>query len=95
MRRVHCLILISALALVGSPGCSTHSKSTKTVSVEQPATTDESANNARVVEKSTTTETHTESSTKSGGVLSSTVNLVGKTIALPFRAVGGLIDLVF
>jgi hypothetical protein len=30
-----------------------------------------------------------------GGVLSGTVDIVGKTIALPFKAVGGLIDVIF
>jgi hypothetical protein len=44
---------------------------------------------------STTTETHTETQRESGGILSGAVDVVGKTIALPFRAVGGLVDLIF
>jgi len=46
------------------------------------------------VKRTETTETE-KSSTESGGVISGTVDIVGKTLALPFRAVGGLIDLAF
>ena len=41
-----------------------------------------------------TTERRTET-TREGGVLSGTVDVVGKTLALPFRAAGGLIDAIF
>jgi hypothetical protein len=47
-----------------------------------------------VVTKTETTETE-QSSTESGGVISGTVDIIGKTLALPFRAVGGLIDWAF
>jgi hypothetical protein len=41
------------------------------------------------------TERRTETTREEGGVLSGTVDIVGKTIALPFRAAGGLIDVIF
>jgi len=71
-------------------GCSTQSKTVKTESYE---TTPDGRSNSAVTKKSETTET--ESSSESGGIVSGTVDIIGKTIALPFRAVGGLIDLVF
>jgi hypothetical protein len=46
------------------------------------------------VRKTETTETE-KSSSESGGVISGTVDIIGNTLALPFRAVGGLIDLIF
>jgi hypothetical protein len=46
------------------------------------------------VERQTTVKT-TETEDGSGGVLSGTVNVVGETLALPFRAVGGLIRVIF
>jgi len=46
------------------------------------------------VKKTETTETE-KSSTESGGVISGTVDIIGKALALPFRVVGGLIDLAF
>jgi hypothetical protein len=42
----------------------------------------------------TKTET-TETGNESGGVLSSTVDVVGEVISLPFRAVGALIRGIF
>jgi hypothetical protein len=70
-------------------GCSTQSKTVKT---EYHETADRGSNSG-VTRKTETTET--ESSSESGGILSGTVDIIGKTIALPFRAVGGLIDLAF
>ena len=79
-------LLISGILLTSA--CSTQSKTVKTESYE---TTRESG---PVVKRTETTETE-KSSTESGGVISGTVDIVGKTLALPFRAVGGLIDLAF
>jgi len=47
-----------------------------------------------VVERETTVKT-TETQDGSGGILSGTVNVIGEVIALPFRAVGGLIRVIF
>jgi hypothetical protein len=46
------------------------------------------------VEKKTETTT-TETSDDSGGVLSSTVDVVGDVLSWPFRAVGGLLRGIF
>jgi hypothetical protein len=66
------------------------------VKTESYETTQDSAAvpNSAVVTKTETTETE-QSSTESGGVISGTVDIIGKTLALPFRAVGGLIDWAF
>jgi hypothetical protein len=73
------LILSGALG-----GCATH---TRTVSSE----TRDGPSNTVVETKTETTETRNES----GGVLSSTVDVVGDVIALPFRAVGALFRGIF
>ncbi|HET7005788.1 MAG TPA: hypothetical protein VFK65_09875 [Candidatus Binatia bacterium] len=65
-------------------GCATQ---TRTVSSE----TREGPSNTVVETKTETTETRSES----GGVLSSTVDVVGEVIALPFRAVGALFRGIF
>ncbi len=74
--------------------CSTQSKTVKTESYETTPENSTAAENGPGVKKTETTVTE-ESSTESGGVLSGTVDIIGKTLALPFRAVGGLIELVF
>jgi hypothetical protein len=71
-------------------GCSTQSNTVKSESYE---TAPDRGSNSGVTRKTETTET--ETSSESGGILSGTVDIIGKTIALPFRAVGGLIDLAF
>lgn len=84
-------LLLSGVLLMSA--CTTQSKTVKTESYE--TTPDSaSASNGTVVKKTETTEVE-KSSTESGGIISGTVDIVGKTLALPFRAVGGLIDLVF
>jgi len=87
MKALACLV-ISAMLLTSS--CSTQSRTTRIESYES------SSDHATgpTVKKTETTETE-KSSTESGGILSGTVDIVGKTLALPFRAVGGLIDLAF
>jgi len=70
--------------------CSTQSRTVRTETYE----TAQDRATGPVVTRTETTETE-KSSTESGGVISGTVDIVGKTLALPFRAVGGLIDLAF
>ncbi len=67
-------------------GCSTHREVTR--DVEYDARTGEPVR----VERETTTTTDT---TEDTGVLSGTVHVIGETLALPFRAVGGLIRTIF
>jgi hypothetical protein len=82
MRKV-ALSIFMVVALTTGFGCSTHSRTVTTETREYPPS----------VERRT--ETTTESRSESGGVLSSTVDVVGEVVALPFRAVGGLIRGIF
>ena len=70
-------------------GCATQTRVVKTeTTYEEP--TAESA----VVRKTESTERRTETR-QEGGLISGTVDIVGKTVALPFKVVGGLIDVIF
>lgn len=82
-----CLLLSGALMI---SACSTQSRTTRT---ESYSTTDNADRPA--VTRTETTETESSRTESSGGIISGTVDIVGKTLALPFRAVGGLIDLIF
>lgn len=88
MRKSLNLFLTLLLLMVVCAGCASNTKTvrteTNTYRPEEPT----------VVERETTVET-TETQEESGGVLSGTVNVVGEVIALPFRAVGGLIRAIF
>jgi len=77
-------LLAIAILLGASSGCATQTRTVTSESRDAPSNT--------VVEtKTETTETRSES----GGVLSSTVDVVGEVISLPFRAVGALIRGIF
>jgi hypothetical protein len=78
-------------ALLVFTACATQTRTVTTETTYDPAP----ASYATPATTRTTTETHTESQQESGGILSGTVDVVGKTIALPFRVVGGLVDLIF
>jgi len=82
MRKAVRYIIVGVLLTMGA-GCSTRTVTTETR--EHPSD--------RVVDKRT--ETTTETRGESGGVLSSTVDVVGEVISLPFRAVGGLLRGIF
>ena len=87
MRRPLNLFLALAL-LVVCVGCASNTKTVKTeTSTYRPG-------EPAVVERETTVET-AETQEGSGGVISGTVNVIGEVIALPFRAVGGLIRAIF
>jgi len=85
MRKSH-LITVCLLLLSLSTGCSTQTKTVGSETRQHPADA--------VVESHTETTT-TETRGESGGVLSSTVDVVGEVLALPFRAVGGLLRGIF
>jgi hypothetical protein len=79
-------------------GCSTQNAKTVETqkTVEYAADSDRAASAPVVSEKQTTkTEETNKSDGASVGVLSGTVHVVGEVLALPFRAVAGLINLVF
>jgi len=75
-------------------GCSTQSRTVRTETVYEPVPIAGAAS-AHAVRTTESTETHSERQSEPPGLLSGTVDVVGKTIALRFRVVGGLIDLVF
>ena len=85
MRKVALLTTFVFLLGMGV-GCSTQTKTVTTETREHPTDA--------VVEKKTETPT-TETQGESGGVLSSTVDVVGEVLSLPFRAVGGLLRGIF
>ena len=97
MRRVIDAVIIASVAFSILTGCSTQSAKTvetqKTVRYSAPS--DQTPTDPLVEQKSTRTEETTKTEGQSVGLLSGTVHVVGQAIALPFRAVGGLIDLVF
>lgn len=76
------LVLLTGLAA----GCATQRTTTREVAYDrrtgEPVT----------VERETTTTTDPSGDT---GVISGTVNVLGEVIALPFRAVGGLLRAIF
>ena len=83
MGKISKLLVIAFLLSVGS-GCATQTRTVTTETRDAPSNT--------VVESKTET---TETGSESGGVLSSTVDVVGEVLALPFRAVGALIRGIF
>jgi sorbitol-specific phosphotransferase system component IIBC len=99
LRRVTEGICIALFSLSVLSGCST--QSAKTVETEKTvryaAETDPAQLQPIVVTETQTTKTEeqTKSEGQSVGLLSGTVHVVGEVIALPFRAVAGLINLVF
>jgi hypothetical protein len=101
--RIHTAVSLFLIFLLLSnigTGCSGASKSTRTeteTTVTHPAdqsTTSLHPTETTTVKKELTTETETESSS-GGGVLSTTVDVIGEIIALPFRLIGGLIRFIF
>lgn len=94
MHRQINLLLSLLFALMVVAGCSTQSRTVKSEVVYEPVAATESTAD-KTVRKTESTETRTETYSEPPGLLSGTVDLVGKTIALPFRVVGGLIDLAF
>jgi hypothetical protein len=86
MRKFSSFTLSLALVAVLAGGCSTHRTTTQEVAYDsrtgEPVT----------VQRETTTTTE---STGDTGVISGTFNVIGEVIALPFRAVGGLIRAIF
>jgi hypothetical protein len=84
---VKLFLAVCVFGFVGA-GCASNTKTVRTETTHYPDAA------PTVVEKETTITT-TETEGNSGGVVSGTVNVLGDVIALPFRAVGGLISAVF
>ncbi len=100
LKLTHLSIVAPFLISLGV-GCSSYSKTVRTETVQYPAESvqpvtqaDERPKEAVVVEKKKE-ETTTETQDESTGLLSGAVHVVGETLALPFRAVGGLLGIIF
>ena len=98
LRRITESIFISLFSLSILAGCST--QSTKTVETDKTVhyTAETDPGQARPVlteERSSKTEETKKSDGPSVGLLSGSVHVVGEALALPFRAVAGLINLAF
>ena len=97
LRRLTQSVFIALLSFSVLSACST--QSAKTVESEKTvhyaAATDLDPSQPVVTEQQTTKTEETRSEGQSVGLLSGTVHVVGEAIALPFRAVAGLINLVF
>jgi hypothetical protein len=94
MRKNSNLLLSIFFCLVMLAACSTQTKTVKTETVYDPEAIQQPAAENAVVRKSESTETRTDVK-QPQGLLSGAVDIVGKTIALPFKVVGGLIDVAF
>jgi type IV pilus biogenesis protein CpaD/CtpE len=79
-------LLLSLILVAGITGCATHRSTTQEVAY------DSRTGEPLTVERHTTTTTESSDDT---GVVSGTVNVIGDIIALPFRAVGGLVRAIF
>lgn len=88
MRTFMNLLLVVCFLVFSGVGCASNTKTVRTDTTHYPAAA------PTVVEKETTITT-TETEGSSGGVVSGTVNVLGEVIALPFRAVGGLLSAIF
>ena len=86
IQRINHLIVVGFLVFGLGTGCSTQTRTVTTETREYPS-------NGSVENRTETTSTETRG--ESGGVLSSTVDVVGEVLSLPFRAVGGLLRGIF
>ncbi len=89
MRRV-VIAVLAGLLIVGSGAATGCSSTTTTHTVDRPATNGDSSTQT----ETTTTETH-ETSGPGVGIVSGTVHAIGFILALPFKIIGGLIELIF
>jgi hypothetical protein len=86
MKQILSLCCSLLLGSVIASGCATHRTSTHEVAY------DRHTGEPVAVERHTTTTTEAPEDT---GVVSSTANVIGEVISLPFRAVGGLVRAIF
>jgi hypothetical protein len=90
-------LAVGTMALSAATGCATRSRTVTTESTyyssrEAPPPGDPAIVSER--ERRTTT-TEVEPAAENTGVVSGTVNVIGEAVALPFRAVGGLLRAIF
>ena len=93
MRRAPMLLLVCFLTLTAvsaTSGCSS-STTTTTRTTEQPS----SEGGTTTVQTTETKTTEQQTSGPSVGILSGTIHAIGFILALPFKIIGGLIQLIF
>jgi hypothetical protein len=95
MRKTVLPIIVFILVLIIPAGCATQSKKTATSETIEYSSDSNRRKTEPVVVKQRTMETSASKTAQEGGLLSETVEVAGDVLALPFRAVGGLIDFVF
>lgn len=89
--KILCVVVLLGASCLAPVGCSSKKVSTTTSVVHESP-------DDRGERRVTTTETVEESDDVDvgcGGILSCTVGVIGEIIALPFRLVGGIIDVIF
>ena len=86
-------ILGSLIILSCASGCASHTRTVRTDVVTTPEGRVYSSEPVVVEHQTTTTETTDRGGC--GGVLSCTVDVAGEVVALPFRAVGGVLSAIF
>jgi hypothetical protein len=92
MRPIAMLLLACFLAIAAggvTSGCSS-STTTTTRTTEPP-----SSETGAIVQTTETKTTESETSGPGVGILSGTIHAIGFILALPFKLVGGLIELIF
>lgn len=95
-RKMIVYLAVGTMALGAATGCATRSRTVTTESTyyssrEAPPPGDPAVVSERE-RRTTTTEVEPAAET---GVVSGTVNVIGEAVALPFRAVGGLLRAIF
>ena len=91
-RRFQTLLVIGTLAL-STAGCASHKTSTVSVTREEVPSASSTGGPSHIVTE--TKETTTENNNSCGGIISCTAEGVGFLLALPFRLIGGVIDVIF
>lgn len=88
--------LAVVLAAPAGAGCARRTTTVKTETVQPAAPAAEGTTTPAVAAPATKTTTETtETTSDSGGVVSSTIDVVGEVLALPFRLIAGLITFIF
>jgi hypothetical protein len=85
------VMLSGMLTFCVAAGCASHtSKTTQTVTAEEPATGSDEASQPRPAQRTETTTTRTESNESSPGIIGSAFGLVWAVVSFPFRVIGAL-----
>jgi len=85
------VMLSGTLTLCAAAGCAAHAtKTTQTVTTEEPAAGTDEAPQPGPVQRTVTTTTTTESNESSPGIVGSAFRLVWAVVSFPFRVIGAL-----